>query len=888
MQKTRMPDLGGNQQWSTSRTGYDELGRRSRVNVPIYRPGSSWESLPATYGTVFQYDRFDRPTLVQQPDSHTTLIAYQGSRQVSRTVAAATDSRPDGTPLESDAVTTERYDGYGRLLSVTEGSGTNGADVTTSYGYDVGNRLDSVTTTDSPVTQTRTFTYDQRGFLLSEQHPESGQTLYGAAISAPAYDARGHATRKVVASQDLRFTYDSAERLTTVQAGNPNGTLSTLKSFTYGEGNLGTCPALSGCEARNGKLVTAVRHNLDPLFGDVTVTESYAYYGRGGRLAERNTTVSSGGGFEGASFVTRRSWNELGLLDTVAYPETSFAGQPRYVGYGYDQGILSAVNGYGTVTYQPSGVVAAVAHANGVSEVWDPDASGMARPARIRATSAGQTLWDSGSYAYDGIGNIATIGPRRFRYDKVGRLSFESNPYPEAFYSYDAFGNRTGSTIAHVHGDVFGRVTTIVPLDAQTNRLQGTALYDSAGNMTQWAVDDTFTYDATSIVTTHNAAGRTVHYLYTADDERIAEVERLTGADQQLHNKTTWTLRATENQLLRVFTDDATSGSRVWSWTEDEIWRGASLLANESAIGTRHYTVDHLGSPRLVTSASGTYLGTQEFSAFGEGGTTDGGAIQFTGHERDWSHGPAGWGETFDYMHARYYSPGAGRFLSVDPVLGSLQSPQSWNRYAYASNNPVMRTDSDGRVDLAKAYAAASLELEEIASKVDAAKQYLRIGGPGNPYYIVTDMASGALHDAADALKLGTSVGDLRHNADTSDILMAAAVEGGRAGKGALLLASVLAPLTMDSAVSKGAAHVDGTGVMESTGKNTNFQFRSTSIDAAGKTETRVARFDINPSDPHVQSQGPHLNLEIQVNGRVKANDHISIDPATVRPGDHP
>jgi RHS repeat-associated protein len=696
--KTRMPDaVGGLQQWSTAGTSYDLLGRRSRVEVPQFRTSAAWESLSQGSGTLFQYDRFDRPTSVKAPDGSITSTTYQGTRRLTRTVAVATGSDGAGAPTSTAAPTIESYDGYGRLVGVTERSGAGDSEITTSYGYDVGNRLHTVSTSDPLTTQSRTFTYDQRGLLLSEQHPESGLTLYGPSEAQAAYDARGHATRKVVGSQDLRFTYDSAERLTQLQSAGANGVLSSLKDFTYGTANLGACSAIDDCEARNGKLVTATRHNLDPLFGDVPVTETYKYYGRGGRMAERTTDVGSAGGLQGASFVTRRDWNELGLVGTVAYPTTVAAGQDRFVGYTYDQGILTGVNGYGTVTYQPSGLVAAVAHGNGVSETWDPDPQGMARPARIRATNGGQTLWDSGSYAYDGAGNITTIGGRRFRYDQVGRLTYESNPYPEAFYSYDAFGNRTGSTIAHLNGDVFGRVTSTVDVDPHTNRLQGTALYDDAGNLTQWAVDDLFTYDALSMVTTHNAAGRVVHMLYTADDERIAQVERLPGTDGQLHNKTTWTLRAPENQLLRVFTDDATSGSRIWSWTEDEIWRGTSLMANEGPAGTRHYAVDHLGSPRLVTSASGAFIGTEEFSAFGEGGTTGAGTLQFTAHERDWSHGPTGWAETFDYMHARYYTPTMGRFLSVDPVLGRQRAPQSWNRYAYVLNSPTRYIDADGR-----------------------------------------------------------------------------------------------------------------------------------------------------------------------------------------------
>ena len=53
--------------------------------------------------------------------------------------------------------------------------------------------------------------------------------------------------------------------------------------------------------------------------------------------------------------------------------------------------------------------------------------------------------------------------------------------------------------------------------------------------------------------------------------------------------------------------------------------------------------------------------------------------------------------ETTDFMHARYYSPNLGRFMSVDPVGGTIGRSQSWNRYAYVENNPLAFSDPDGR-----------------------------------------------------------------------------------------------------------------------------------------------------------------------------------------------
>lgn len=63
----------------------------------------------------------------------------------------------------------------------------------------------------------------------------------------------------------------------------------------------------------------------------------------------------------------------------------------------------------------------------------------------------------------------------------------------------------------------------------------------------------------------------------------------------------------------------------------------------------------------------------------------------FTGKERD--------GETgLDFFGARYLSSAQGRFTSPDPLMASAKTsnPQTWNRYAYALNNPLRFVDPDG------------------------------------------------------------------------------------------------------------------------------------------------------------------------------------------------
>ena len=49
------------------------------------------------------------------------------------------------------------------------------------------------------------------------------------------------------------------------------------------------------------------------------------------------------------------------------------------------------------------------------------------------------------------------------------------------------------------------------------------------------------------------------------------------------------------------------------------------------------------------------------------------------------------------YMGARYYNPVIGRFMGIDPVGFQENNIHSFNRYAYANNNPYKFVDPDGR-----------------------------------------------------------------------------------------------------------------------------------------------------------------------------------------------
>jgi RHS repeat-associated protein len=107
---------------------------------------------------------------------------------------------------------------------------------------------------------------------------------------------------------------------------------------------------------------------------------------------------------------------------------------------------------------------------------------------------------------------------------------------------------------------------------------------------------------------------------------------------------------------------------------------------------TNYFHSDHL-STRLITDANGNDIGEQGHFPFGESWYTKNSASGewvFTSYQRDSESG-------LDYALARYYDSTAARFCSADPLGGQPGDPQSWNRYAYARNNPITVTDPGGK-----------------------------------------------------------------------------------------------------------------------------------------------------------------------------------------------
>ncbi|MEF9964236.1 MAG: NBR1-Ig-like domain-containing protein [Comamonas sp.] len=173
-----------------------------------------------------------------------------------------------------------------------------------------------------------------------------------------------------------------------------------------------------------------------------------------------------------------------------------------------------------------------------------------------------------------------------------------------------------------------------------------------------------------------------------------------------------------EHSFSFPVTAPANPGTYNFQWKMlrgDAAWFGAQTtnIAVPVVAATITETItffhnDVSGSPMLATDASGNLLWNESYLPYGERlNDIDGSdnALWFTGKPHDSDTG-------LSYMGARYYNPALGRFMAMDPKGFDVDNLHSFNRYAYANNNPFKFVDPDGRspVLVTRAVFLASFE----------------------------------------------------------------------------------------------------------------------------------------------------------------------------------
>jgi RHS repeat-associated protein len=281
---------------------------------------------------------------------------------------------------------------------------------------------------------------------------------------------------------------------------------------------------------------------------------------------------------------------------------------------------------------------------------------------------------------------------QNYAYDSLNRLksaneSISSTETWKQTFIFDRYGNRnfdeanttTLPKDRNGNTEVCDAIRPIVNPSVNTanNRLNGYT-FDASGNTTVDAEGRIFVYDAENKQTEVRDSQNTIigQYHYDGDGKRVKKIVPATGE-------------------VTIFVYAA----------------GAKLIAEYSTVveSVEHAKVaylnaDHLGSPRINTDANGNIVSRSDYMPYGEeiitlgGRTANNGYLAddvrqgFTGYENDEE-------TSLDFAQARMYVKSLGRFSGADSLYieqNRIFSPQQFNLYAYAANNPIRFVDPSG------------------------------------------------------------------------------------------------------------------------------------------------------------------------------------------------
>ncbi len=501
---------------------YDSVGREYFVSEWVGcldAANCATQAVSATAGTTSSnFDPFGRAQAVSKADGSTMTISYAdgpitfSDTQKTVTVNNVNGTCPNSSCGGSSAATVYRYDVLGRLILVTEPAvapETVGAQ--TAYTYDANGKLTCVkqggsmamsSCFDNPGGQFRSFVYDAAGNLRSETTPEKGTVSYADSGPFLGYGSLGNLLREVDSDGLVRMhCYDFAGRLNAVRTNEDTSTPqcgpNPIAAGRLYVQNFYDSPT-AGLSL--GKLTQRIGYNpVSP--GQPTVTESFTYSGLGGRLSQKNVVIS-GTPLPLGPVTQAWTYNSLGLLASYSPPKRSGDSDVTAT-LSYSNGTVAGLIAgaqplVSNAAYHFYGGLAAWTAGNGLTTTIGQDPFLLPRPASITSGS-----FSTGSYTYDGAGNIKSMGSDIFGYDTLSRLSSSSVSGRSLSYSYDHFGNLNPATV-----------------DPLTNRLLA-GTYDPRGNLTALS-SQRYDYDALSRQTAIN--GGFERYLYDGAGERIARL----------------------------------------------------------------------------------------------------------------------------------------------------------------------------------------------------------------------------------------------------------------------------------------------------------------------------------------------------------------------------
>ena len=240
----------------------------------------------------------------------------------------------------------------------------------------------------------------------------------------------------------------------------------------------------------------------------------------------------------------------------------------------------------------------------------------LPRPSSISTTGA-TPGFQTGTYGYDGVGNIIAMGSDAFLYDSRSRLAAAylngvTGPNCQGF-SYDPRGNLlsrgAGSWNPSPASCSVGTTTTFCSGSCGNNQVSGASYV--RGNLTSYS-GQTFSWDGLDRMASSTQGSLTWSYLYDGSDERVAKIPP-SGA-------WAFTLRDESKRVVTEYAGSTTSRDKVFLGNQ-VVASYANLSVGGNDTAWSFSSSDHLGTPRLTTDVTGAGVARQ-YWPFGDAVTT--------------------------------------------------------------------------------------------------------------------------------------------------------------------------------------------------------------------------------------------------------------------------
>jgi RHS repeat-associated protein len=547
--------------------------------------------------------------------------------------------------------------------------------------------------------QTRKYNYDGLNRLSLESNPElQGITyLYDSlppgSCGPGTIIENGALVQKTTADGSYNcYVYDSLNRLTDVGYSAPTG---HCKRFRYDntQGVLGSIPTGVTVSNTLGRLAETDICTGWPSQASI-ITDEWFSYDADGRLTDVYEMTPHSGGY----YHTTASYWANGVVNTLSgVPGLSSwtftlegEGRPSSATYGTTNWVTGT-------TYYPSNTNTTLTFGNGDKDVYGYDATtGRMNQFTFTVGATPQSLVGKPNWNANGtLGSLAVTDPFNsvntqtcsYAYDDLSRLAGKnSNGYSvdcgsgwQQLITLDAFGNIAKSGTSSFAASYINSSTGTTNNQEQS---VGSCIptYDANGNLTKdcsFSTPVNYAWDVYGKPTTLNGIGLT----YDALDR---EVETASGSAH---------LQILYSPIGKIGLMSGQSASKI----RVPLPEGSTAVLVGATGGTKQTLhSDWLGSSRLATTYSNRAVAYDTaYAPFGESYGVQGSStydLDFTGQFQGTLNG------LDDFLY-REYSPVQGRWISPDPSgLSAVDpsNPESWNRYSYASNNPLRYVDPLG------------------------------------------------------------------------------------------------------------------------------------------------------------------------------------------------